>query len=306
MKFALILPTRNPGELFPQWLDALTQQIIKPEQIIIIDSESTDGTPEKAQQQGFIIHKIAMQNFNHGGTRNLGASLLNDDIEIVIFMTQDAILHSPQSLAQLLAAFTDKNVTAAYGRQLPHTNANPLATHARFFNYPPQSSRKTMRDIPRLGIKTPFLSNAFAAYRVTMFRELGGFPEKVILGEDMYLTGKMILSGYDIAYCAEAIVRHSHNYTLYQEMRRYFDIGVFHQQQDWIRKAFGHSTGEGKRFVLSEWKYLYRHAPSWIPRSLCITLGKWLGYQLGLHWKRIPKRFLPYLSLHKNYSDFYS
>ncbi|MDG0208789.1 site-specific integrase, partial [Salmonella enterica subsp. enterica] len=42
-------------------------------------------------------------------------------------------------------------------------------------------------------------------------------PEHTILAEDMFMAARMIQAGYKIAYCAEASVRHSHNYTPKQE-----------------------------------------------------------------------------------------
>ncbi|MDO4777891.1 MAG: glycosyltransferase family A protein [Cardiobacteriaceae bacterium] len=301
MKFALIVPTRNAGTLFEAWLALLSQQTLAPAQVVIVDSQSSDGTPERARQAGCLVHGIAAADFNHGGSRNLGVSLLEADVDIVIFMTQDALLHAPQAFEMLLAAFANPNVAAAYGRQLPHENANPLAAHARLFNYPAASAIKSQADIARFGIKTVFISNSFAAYRLSAWRELGGFPEDIILAEDMYLAAKMILAGYEIAYCAEATVRHSHNYTLMQEFRRYFDTGVFHREAGWIQESLGGATGEGKRFVLSEWRYLWQNAPHWLLLSPFFTFAKWTGYQLGRHWQRLPHWLLPHLSMNRQF-----
>src|SRR5690606_22126597 len=127
----------------------------------------------------------------------------------------------------LVAAFNDPAVAVAYGRQLPHHVANPIAAHARLFNYGARSYVAGMEDATRMGIKTVFASNSFAAYRAATFKELGGFPERTILSEDMYLAARSVLAGGKVAYVAEACVRHSHNYTPLEEFRRYFDIGVF-------------------------------------------------------------------------------
>lgn len=303
MKFALILPTRNAGADFARWRDALAMQRLQPTQVLVIDSQSDDGTADSARAAGFSVHDIAARDFNHGGTRNLAVAMLDRDIDIAVFMTQDAVLHHADALAELIGAFADEHVAAAYGRQLPHTDANPLAAHARYFNYPEQSARKSRVDIARLGIKTAFLSNAFAAYRVRVFHEAGGFPDDIILGEDMYLAAKMILDGHHIAYCAAAQVRHSHNYSVWEEMRRYFDIGVFHRDTPWLGEHFGQAGGEGRRFVLSEWRYLWRHAPHYLPLSVLSTLGKWTGYQLGRQWRRLPHRWVRAFSMHKRYWD---
>jgi len=42
------------------------------------------------------------------------------DADILIYMTQDALLAEPQSLKNLIESFRDPSVGMAYGRQLPH------------------------------------------------------------------------------------------------------------------------------------------------------------------------------------------
>ncbi|WP_446919828.1 glycosyltransferase family 2 protein, partial [Klebsiella pneumoniae] len=165
--------------------------------------------------------------------------------------TQDAIpeMHFIENISQ---AFDDPNVACAYGRQLPHEGANSLAKHARSFNYSSHGYVCGKENIPEMGIKTVFMSNSFSAYRLSIFQELGGFPSNTILCEDMYYAAKAVLAGYKIAYVPSAIVYHSHNYTPIEEFKRYFDIGVFHTDEQWIREKFGNAGGEGKKFIISE------------------------------------------------------
>lgn len=297
-KAVLVIPTHNAGELGVNCFARIQRQSVQLN-VLVIDSNSTDNTLEIVQQCGFATHSIKQSDFNHGGTRNLGVSLLEDDTDIVIFMTQDAILASPDSLEHLIKPFGDPDVAAVYGRQLPHFDANPLAAHARLFNYPDESVVKTKADIPYLGIKTAFVSNSFAAYRLSMFKALGGFPENTILAEDMHLAARMILAGYKIVYSAEATVRHSHNYSLLQEFKRYFDIGVFQKNESWIQESFGKAGTEGKKFVLSEISYLWKMAPWLLPKSCVVTLFKWLGFKLGFIWDKLPLWLCLKLSMHK-------
>jgi len=256
MKFLLCIPTYNAGNLWNKWIKAYESQSVTADQVIVIDSSSSDDTVKLAKDAMFSVFSIPQSEFNHGGTRNQAVRFAENFADILVFMTQDAILASPDSLEKLLVPFSDPEVAAVCGRQLPHHNATPLAAHTRYFNYPSESRVRTMADISALGIKTAFMSNSFAAYRLSVFDKLGGFPDNTILAEDMYLTAKMILSGYKVAYCAEAKVFHSHNYTLKQEFQRYFDTGVFQQEQKWIQQKFGRAASEGKRFVLSELKFL--------------------------------------------------
>jgi len=172
-------------------------------------------------------------------------------------------------------------VGVAYGRQLPAPEATPIAAHARLFNYPVKSYVRSAADISAYGIKTAFLSNSLAAYRRSALLAVGGFPSSVILSEDTMVATKMLLSGWKITYCAEATCYHSHNYTLIKEFQRYFDIGVFHAREAWYLQALGGAEGEGKRFVLSELRYLRRHAPALMPAALLRSAFKLIGYRLG-------------------------
>lgn len=299
-KLGLLIPLRNGGEVWRRWLEAYATQTVKPEQVLVIDSSSSDGSAELARQAGFPVHVIPVERFNHGATRQLGVEMLTE-AEILVFMTQDAVLARPDALERLLACFADQRVGAAYGRQLPHPGGGAIAAHARLFNYSAASAVKTRADAPSLGIKTAFLSNSFAAYRRSALLEVGGFPSNVILGEDTYVAARMLLNDWKIAYCAEAQVFHSHDYTMLQEFRRYFDTGVFHGREPWLRREFGQPVGEGMRFVRSELRYLARELPFLIPAALARTFVKYAGYKLGTlerHWPMWLKRRL---SMHHGY-----
>ncbi|VDA63350.1 hypothetical protein BANRA_01648 [Klebsiella pneumoniae] len=126
----------------------------------IVDSGSTDGTVELASEAGFKVMKIRSEDFNHGGTRNLAVSEYLNEFDIAIFLTQDAI---PEKgfIEEIIRSFNDPLVVCAYGRQLPHEDANPIAQHARFFSYPSTSKINDMTTVSNNGIKTVFMSNSF-------------------------------------------------------------------------------------------------------------------------------------------------
>jgi rhamnosyltransferase len=276
-----------------------SQQVI--EDCLVVDSTSSDGTDFSALSARWHCLRIAKADFNHGRTRTMALQHVPQGTEIVVFMTQDALLASPDALMRLLSAFADHTVACAYGRQLPHDDATPLAAHARTFNYPSASRSVSMIDKAQLGLKTCFLSNSFAAYRLADLLAVGGFPSDVILGEDMSVAARLLMVGKRLAYVAEACVQHSHNYTILQEFRRYFDTGVFHARSPWMLQAFGEAGGEGLRFVRSELKFLWRYAPGWIPGALARTLAKLLGYKLGRLESLLPLALKRWCSMHKGY-----
>jgi rhamnosyltransferase len=298
-KAGLCVPTLNAGASWVSWLDAWAGQLARPDSLAI-DSSSTDATAPLAAAAGLQVCTIPRASFNHGGTRQMAVEML-PDAEFIIFLTQDAVLASPYSIANLLAAFDDPEVGAVCGRQLPHPDAGPIGAHARLFNYPDASSVRTAADIPSAGIKTAFLSNSFAAYRRSALMSVGGFPEDVVFGEDMCVAARMILSGWKIAYRADAQVYHSHDYRMAQEFRRCFDIGVMHVREPWLLEKFGKPEGEGARFVRSEAAYLWAHAPRLIPSAWLRTLLKLAGYRLGKAEAGLPLRLKMRLGMHHGY-----
>lgn len=296
----VVVPTRNPGRLWPRWLE-LFQGVRPSVPSLVVDSSSNDGSDFSDLPAGMNFLQIPVADFNHGATRNLTLAYAPRGTEVVVFLTQDALMEQPESLAKLVGAFADPDVACAFGRQLPHTDATPPAAHSRLFNYPAESRVVSFADRSRLGVKTCFLSNSFAAYRLSDLMAVGGFPPNVILGEDMAVAGRLLMAGKRIAYRADACVFHSHNYSCGEEFRRYFDTGVFHAQNPWLLAAFGSAGGEGLRYVVSELRYLGRHAPLWLPVAVLNTAAKWLGYKLGRWEAHLPMWFKRRCSMHKGF-----
>jgi rhamnosyltransferase len=237
-------------------------------------------------EQGFL---------NHQPNPAIGATpSASSPPDFVVFLTQDAILANPKALEELLQAFQDPQVAAAYGRQLPNFEASWLETHTRAFNYPDVSRTVQLQDKASLGIKACFLSNSFAAYRLQALMAQGGFPAHLPLGEDTFTAAKFLLSGQSLRYQATAAVYHSHNYNGLQDFQRMFDTGVFHAQNLWILQNFGKAEGEGVKLVKSQWAYLrapssQSNHPSLLQGVLQLLMTnaiKLVGYKLGRahHW----------------------
>lgn len=289
LKYRVIIPVYNPDNKFIELLKSIKSQTMKNVSILIIDSgDSETFYHEQLIGMNAEVKKIDALTFNHGGTRQK-AMEKSFDVDIFIFFTQDAILANSTALENIINVFDNPIVGCAFGRQLPHKDANVLSAHARFFNYPSQSYVRSFESKAKYGLKTVFISNSFAAYRYVAVKDVGGFPTDTILSEDMYLAAKMILKKWNIAYVAEAKVYHSHNYNIIQEFKRYFDIGVFQSREKWIEKTFGKAKGEGCKFVLSELEMIIRNKYFFILFDMMLrNTMKILGYILGKNEKKMP------------------
>ena len=225
MTVSLIIPTLNAGALLPSLIAALREQTLPPDEILIVDSSSEDGTAECARSLGCRVDVIDRAHFDHGGTRD--AALRSTHGEIVVFMTQDALPASRTSLEQLLAPFADARVAAVGGRQIARPDARPYERLVRAYNYPAQSRIWTKDDLSALGVRAYLISDVFAAYRREAYLAVGGFDHPLETNEDMLIAQRLLAQGYALAYSGEACVCHSHAFTWRQQFSRNRAVGRF-------------------------------------------------------------------------------
>jgi rhamnosyltransferase len=280
MNVTLIIPTLNAAPIWEALLSGIRRQSLAPDDIIVVDSSSTDGTAYRARAAGFTVIEIDRGSFNHGGTRQ-AAALHALRADVLIYLTQDAVLRGTEAFRHLVAAFQEPAIGAAYGRQLPRPHASAIEAHARLFNYPPVSQVRCWESRTTLGFKSIFFSNTLGAFRRDALMSVGGFSSDVNFGEDTLAVARLHRAGWKTAYVAEALVEHSHAYSLNAEFRRYLEIGILHERERWLVEELGSAAGEGRRFVMSELRYLSTHSPLEIPSALLRTLAKYIAYRTG-------------------------
>ena len=300
MKVSFIIPTLNAQDTIMEILKILTEEFKFEKEIIILDSQSEDNTVSIAKKHGAKVVEIKRSKFNHGGTRNLAINMASGNI--LVYLTQHAIPNGKDDITNLVKPLSNEKIGMSYGRQIPHLNAKIFGSFARYQNYSGKSETRSMKDKDKYGIKTVFCSNSFAAYKKEVLQEVGGFPTDIILGEDTYVCAKMLLKEYSVAYVADAIVRHSHDYTIIQEFKRNFDIGVFHTNEKWLLDNFSKAEGEGLKFVVSEIKYLFQQKKGYLTLLAVIrNFSKLLGYKLGKYERILPVKMKHKFSMYKVY-----
>lgn len=275
---SIIIPTYNAGKEFEKITLMIKKQTANIKQVLVIDSSSTDETVSIADKYNFTVEIIPKTEFGHGKTRQY--ALDKTITEIVVFLTQDALLYDEFSVENLVRCLiSDEKIAAVYGRQMPYENTGILGRFARLYNYPPISKINNFDDRKEKGIKIAFLSDSFSAYKKTLLNKIGGFPD-VNFGEDTYAAAKLLMNGYKTAYCAEAKVYHSHDYGLIEQYKRNKEIGKFHRQEKWLLETFGKAEGEGLKFVINEAKYLVKNGKFYyLPIAFLHNGVKYLGYK---------------------------
>ncbi|HXD78105.1 MAG TPA: glycosyltransferase family A protein, partial [Puia sp.] len=125
--FSIVIPVKN-GDF---WLDKLLRRLVgqtlfSRSEIIVIDSGSTDESLAIVAKYPVRLIRIPPDSFNHGLTRNLGASEAKG--EYVVMTVQDAVPENDQWLERFLEGFADDDVAAVCGQQVvPHErDKNPV------------------------------------------------------------------------------------------------------------------------------------------------------------------------------------
>lgn len=300
MKIDVIIPVHRPGAELLELLDRLNGQSLLPCRIIIMNTRSKVQVEKiLADRENVSVVSLEREEFDHGGTRDRAARL--SDADYLLFMTQDALPADEYLLERLFRPFSDRRVKAAYARQLPREDCRELERYTRSFNYPKESRIKQITDLPELGIKTFFCSNACAMYERATYLSQGGFIRRTIFNEDMIYAGGLVKSGYAIAYAADACVIHSHNYSGSEQFRRNFDLAVSQVDHPEIFSGIA-SEGEGIRLVKKTAAHCLRIGKPWLLFPLVWQSGcKYLGYRLGRSYRRLPRRLVLFCTMNKAY-----
>lgn len=303
ISLSVIIPTRNGEDGFRELLASLSIQSLQPDEIVVVDTASEDGTVEIAHQYGADVTQIALEEFDHGATRTKAAR--NAVGDILVFLTQDVVPASRTMLETLVQPIqTNDRIDVSYARQLPAFDATRVAAHLRSFNYPEEPAQRSFEDRQRLGFGAVFVSNSCAAFRKSSLAEIGYFKAGLIFGEDSWAAGRILERGGIIAYTPAAAVYHSHNYRWHEDLRRYFDIGVFHDQGGWLIDTFGGAGQRGMDYIRSGISELWSsRSYSAIGDFMVRVVLKFGGYRLGRMHRFLPRKAARFLSMNQRWWD---
>lgn len=301
----IIIPTYKPQKRLLKVIEFLGKQTYPINRIIIMNTEEKYwntflyGERILKNSDNISVHHLSKMEFDHGGTRRWGVK--KSDADFFICMTDDAMPANEFLVEELLKPLLENKAEFSYARQLPNEDCNVIERFTRSFNYPEESCIKSKDDLERLQIKTYFFSNVCAAYKRDTYDALGGFTDGVIFNEDMYLAAAAVHGGYRIAYCADAKVFHSHNYSNIMQLKRNFDNGVSQAMRPDLFEQIS-STGEGKKMVKQTMEYLKEQKKAHLIPKLIVSSGfKYIGFKLGINYKKLPHRFVLKCTLNKEF-----
>jgi len=213
---SVIIPTKNAGHDFDYVLNKISKQMgIQETEIVIVDSGSTDETLEIAEKYHANIIRIKPEEFDHGKTRNLGASHAKG--QYILFTTQDALFASNMLIHDMVVFLQkDEKIAAVTCRQIPRSDADFMACfqvwshYCRFLNIDSDKivSAKNLNISPHEKRKMANLSDSCCCMKRDLFLR---YLYKVNFAEDLELGLRLLSDGNKLAYMYSVAIIHSHN-----------------------------------------------------------------------------------------------
>lgn len=273
----------------------LAQDYTGPVELVCVDSGSNDGTVELMREHGARIEEIPPEEFHHGRTRNLAASMASH--EILVCISQDAIPTDTAWLRNLVAPFSYARVGAVYGKQTPPEWMGARRRQSMVSEYPDQRQVRDPVDIERYTPGHFRFSNANAALRKSCWEQFR-WDETLLLAEDQGMCRDLLMAGMVVVYEPAAEVVHGHERSLWGEFKYALDNGLSLTRLGILNNPeVGGEMRYGLKRMGTDLAHFARRG-----RIDCFALSmvsfflRYVGVQLGKREDRLPHWFLRHVS----------
>lgn len=206
---SVVIRAFNEGHHLGRLLAGLEQQTVQPDEIIVVDSGSTDDTVQIATTAGCRVVNIPKDQFSFGRSLNFGCQAASGDL-LLIVSAHVYPVHSSY-IQHMIRPFSESKVDIVYGRQ--------VGDHRTKFS----ESRIMLKWFPEESIWDqghPFSNNANACVRTSTWAA-HRYDEDLTGLEDLDFANRVISQGGRVAYVAEAPVVHVHEETWATIQNRY-------------------------------------------------------------------------------------
>lgn len=284
IKVDIVCPIYNGYDYLPSLFKSFYEQkyvtinkIVFP--VTVTNDEQMVKIRKFIEEKGICSFEVLKNDFSHSLTREKAIREFCES-DIVIMLSQDVKLVNDMVFYNLTKDIYDKTTVYNYARQV--CNNRTIEKYIRKKNYPEVSKIISKEDIEDMQLMAFFASDACSAYERNIFLELDGYNGYDVMMNEDQLYSKIVLdAGYKKKYCSDAIVEHSHKYTLKELYNRYYETGKFYKLVKIFDEYKSTNTGLNlalfvlkKAFVSFDIPVLFRWLPDMAVRYLGMRRGK--------------------------------
>jgi rhamnosyltransferase len=212
MQLSVIMRTKNADWVVHQALHALHGQTLRNFQLIVVDSGSTDGTLDIVRRYSCRLIQIPATSYVPGKVLNQAITHATGDM--IVFQNSDVVPLAPNALERLVCPFGDSRVVATFARQLPRPEAANWVRRDYEVSFPANGDAPSW-----MPLSLPFAAIRRSAWEQHPFHTAAWGSEDIEWG----IWAKK--NGHIVRYVPDALVMHSHNYTLRESFGRRFIEG---------------------------------------------------------------------------------
>jgi GT2 family glycosyltransferase len=200
---SVIIITYNRKNELKECIESIFNQTILPDEIIVIDNNSNDGT-EELFLSGEISHPIIKyfklnKNLGVAGGRNYGISKTQGDI--LIFIDDDAIIEPEDAFEKVISKFNEDKDLGVCAFKIVNFYTKKIM--------PEEFPHKDKSLDPNKEFETSYFIGAGHAIKKEVFEKCGLYPEDFFYGmEELDLSFRILDKGYKIIYYPAVIVWH--------------------------------------------------------------------------------------------------
>ena len=243
---SVLMRSHNDAPFIRQTVEMLLCQEAGDEvEIISCDDHSTDGTAEYLESVPQ-IRRIAPPPGRYIPGKTLNHMVHHAQGDYIVFNNADAIVQHKEYLQNLVAPLKDKNVDCVFGNQIPRPDAYGVVRkdYERAFGDGSISAK--------WGRFFSLVSSGFR--RADLIAK--PFNEQIQYSEDSEWVNR---NEATIVYVPDAVVEHSHNYTLAEVQKRFFNEGVADTQMGKSPVSLFRTLRSIAVETLRDYIYLLRH-----------------------------------------------
>lgn len=215
---SVVIRALNEAEHLPALLSGILRQSVQPDQVILVDSGSTDDSVAIAEAHGAEIVHILPADFSFGRSLNVGCASATG--EILVFVSAHVYPTDEYWLENLLKPFSNGEVVLSYGRQ--------TGDHRTKFSEL-QLMRQWYPDVSNPDQDGPFCNNANCAVRRSWWERFP-YDEQLTGLEDLAWATNALKAGGRIAYRADATIAHIHDEDFARVQNRYRREAIAHRR----------------------------------------------------------------------------